>query len=269
MRSVLLRIGPLPIYSYGVMLMLAFLAGIALARRRARAYGLPEKFVLDLSMVILISSIAGARLMYVVLHTHEFEDNLLEIVNVLHGIAGLSVYGGLLAAILAAVLYTRAKGHNFWVVADTITPSVALGIFMTRLGCFLNGCCFGLPGEAPWCMTFSRETIAGATLPSARIHPTQLYMSLYGLIILVVLVLVAKRLARPGHLFTLFLLLYGISRFGVDFLRHYDPGNVLGHVAGARVTIHQALSLGLVVASLLLLLLRGRRSSLQRPGPMN
>lgn len=247
-------------------MMLAFLAGIALARRRARAYGLPEKFVLDLSMVILVSSIAGARLMYVVLHPEEFRGNLLEIVNVLHGIAGLSVYGGLLAAILAAILYTRSKRHSFWVVADTIAPAVALGIFITRLGCFLNGCCFGLPGEAAWCMSFSRGTIAGATLPGVRIHPTQLYMSLYGLVILGVLLLVGRKLSRPGLLFCLFLLLYGVSRFGVDFLRYYDPGNVLGLVAGVRVTVHQALSLGLVLASLVLLLLLGRGGPGRRDG---
>jgi phosphatidylglycerol:prolipoprotein diacylglycerol transferase len=105
-------------------------------------------------------------------------------------------------------------------------------------------------------MVFSPETIAGATLPGVRIHPTQLYMSLYGLVILCVLLAVSKRLRRPGSLFTLFLLLYGVSRFSVDFLRYYDPGNVLGHVAGARITVHQALSLCLVVASVLLLALR-------------
>jgi phosphatidylglycerol:prolipoprotein diacylglycerol transferase len=249
MRSVLLRIGPLPIYSYGVMLMVAFLAGIALAKRRARGYGLSEKFVLDLSLVILISSILGARLMYIILHTEEFRHDLLETINILHGIAGLSVYGGLLVAILAALLYTRSKHQSFWTVADTIAPSVALGIFITRLGCFLNGCCFGLPGEHPWCVTFSRDTIAGATLPGASVHPTQLYMSLYGLLILAVLLLLARRLERPGALFSLFLLLYGLSRFAVDFLRYYDAGNVLGSVGGVRITIHQALSAGVVIVA--------------------
>ncbi len=265
MRSLLFRIGPVPIYSYGVMLMLAFLAGISLARRRARKYGLSEKFVLDLSIVILISSIAGARLMYVVLHLQEFKHNPLEIINILHGIAGLSVYGGLLVALLATVLYTGGKGQRLGVVADALAPPVALGIFITRIGCFLNGCCFGLPGNAPWCMTFPSRTVAGATLPGIRIHPTQLYMSLYGLIILVILLLAAKRLDRPGAVFCLFLLLYGASRFAVDFLRYYDPGNILGHMWGVRITIHQALSVAVVIAAAACLFRRGATVREHRP----
>jgi phosphatidylglycerol:prolipoprotein diacylglycerol transferase len=265
MKSLLFRIGPVPIYSYGVMLMLAFLAGISLARRRARKYGLSEKFVLDLSIVILISSIVGARLMYVALHLQEFRHNPLEVINILHGIAGLSAYGGLLVAILATVLYTRGKRQRFGVVADTLAPPVALGIFITRVGCFLNGCCFGLPGDAPWCMTFSYQTVAGATLPGVRIHPTQLYMSLYGLIILVILLLTAKKLARPGALFCLFLLLYGASRFAVDFLRYYDPGNILGHMWGVRITVHQALSVAVVIAAAACLVRRGARVREHQP----
>jgi phosphatidylglycerol:prolipoprotein diacylglycerol transferase len=134
---------------------------IWLATRRAKNRGINPNDIMDLSVIILISSIVGSRLMYVVFHLDEFRGRWLDTINPFQsdgqiGLAGLTLLGGVLLAFISSYLFLRHRKLSFLKFADVVMPSVGLGIFLTRIGCFLNGCCFGLPCEHGhgWCVLF-------------------------------------------------------------------------------------------------------------------
>ena len=183
MYPVLFRLGPLEIRSYGVMLAAAFAAGTYFALWRARRFGVPREVVGNLVVWVMASGVLGARLFYAAFHWGEFRGHPWDVINPFQGgrigIAGLTLYGGLLLAVVVGILYLREKKVQIWRAADVVAPSVGLGIFFARIGCFLNGCCFGRPAELPWAMTFPSGSPAGYVFPDIRLHPTQLYSSLY------------------------------------------------------------------------------------------
>ena len=237
------------IRSYGFMLALSFMLGIYLAARRAKKVGFDPNLIMDLSIWIIIASIVGSRLLYVVYHLDEFKGQWFNIINPVQngqlGIGGLTMLGGVVLAIITAYSFMRWKKMSFLKTADIMIPSFALGIFLTRIGCFLNGCCHGIESHLPWATTFTNDYCAVATdLMHTPLHPTQLYSSLYGLIILITLLLIDKVKKFDGTLFFVFLILYGISRFFVEFLRYHD--NYFGIFWGTEVTINQVISLIMV-----------------------
>lgn len=223
----LFRIGPLSIHSYGVMLALSFIVGIYLAVRKGERRGIRGEEIVNLGFIIIITSIIGARLAYVVFHLDEFRGRWLQTFwpvqeNGVIGLGGLILLGGFVLAFLSAAVYIYHKKLPFFRLADSIAPSIALGIFFTRIGCFLNGCCFGVQSELPWAVTFPVHSPAGAVMGTIPIHPTQLYSALYGLIIFGVLIWMDYKRSFDGLIIGLFLILYGISRFTVDFFRYYE-----------------------------------------------
>jgi phosphatidylglycerol:prolipoprotein diacylglycerol transferase len=257
MIPVLLQIGPFPIRSYGVMIALSFAIGIWLAVRRGRSRGVDPGRITDLSIVILIASIVGARILYILPYWDEFAAHPLRVFEIWRG--GLTMYGGLAGAFLASALYMRAKRMPFWKVADIVSPSVALGLALTRLGCFLNGCCFGVPTSSGWGVRFPPHSAAGSEFYGVPLHPTQLYDSLVGLGLFLLLLLLNGRLRRDGRLFLLLIGLYGVSRFFLDRIRYYESGSTVSIGGGAVFTWNQILSVGLVGAALFLFIFRGRR----------
>lgn len=261
MHSVLVKIGPLTIRGYGLMLALAMLCGMYLAMWRARRAGVEPNKVESLSLYLIVAAVVGARLFYVAFHWHEFSDDLLDIVNPIHeyelGCSGLVFYGGLILAVLVSVLYARRERLSFWVLADVFAPSIALGIFLTRIGCFLHGCCHGKPCDLPWGVTFPPESPAGYEFPNIPLHPSQLYSSLYGLLIFGILIFVERYKRSEGFTFWILVGLYGIARFSVDFVRYYD--SMLVDVGGIHLTVNQWISAGLFVLACVMFWRLGRR----------
>ena len=158
----------------------AFGLGIWITTRRSEPRGFTPKFVLDLSVLILIFSLVGARFLYVVTHWGEFADHPLDTISPVQsngqiGIAGLVLLGGVIAAFATVYIYSRRKGFAFFAVTDLFIPATALGIAVGRLGCFFNGCCFGMPAHEPWCVVFPPDSLAGEVFPGTCVHPTQLY----------------------------------------------------------------------------------------------
>lgn len=252
----LFHIGPFPIRSYGVMIAFSFALGIWLAVRRGTRRGMDGTRLTDLSIAILVSSVVGARILYILPYREEFAAHPLRIFEIWRG--GLTMYGGLLGAILASVLFMRAKKMPFWEVSDVVAPSVALGLAFTRVGCFLNGCCFGLPTHAPWGVRFPPHSAAGAEFYGVAIHPAQLYDSLVGFGIFGLLLAVEKRLEGKGRLFLLFVGLYGLSRFFMDRVRFYESVST-GSAGGFVLTWNQWLSVFLFAGAAALFVLRGRK----------
>lgn len=248
MHPNLLKIGPLIIRSYGLMLALAFLIGTYLAMGRAKKVGIDPPKILTFSVIIIISAIVGARLFYVLFHLSEFTEHPLEVISPFQdsriiGIFGLTLYGGLILAILMSLWYAKLKELPPLKVMDIFAPSVALGIAVTRIGCFLNGCCFGKPSSLPWAISFPLDSPAGFTFPGVRLHPTQLYSSLYGLAIFGVLLSLERSRRPDGTIFWSFITFYGIARFGVDFLRYYEKAMTLVQSGKINLNVNQGISL--------------------------
>ena len=227
MHPELFRIGPLAIQSYGVMLALSFIIGIYVAVHLGEKKGLKGDDIVNIGFISIVASIVGSRLFYVIFHTEEFqgrwhyafwpvqEDGTI-------GIGGLILLGGFLLALFSSLVYMNKKKLNFWKIADSIAPAIGLGIFFTRIGCFLNGCCFGKACDLPWGIIFPFNSPAGSIMTEIHIHPTQLYSSLYGVLIFGILIMLNRYKFFDGILIGTFFVLYGISRFFIDFYRFYE-----------------------------------------------
>ncbi|MFZ0390427.1 MAG: prolipoprotein diacylglyceryl transferase [Calditrichia bacterium] len=261
----LFRIGPFSVQSYGVMLALSFVLGILIAVRMGRQRGINSDKIINLGYIIIISSIIGARLFYVLFHLPEFRGRWLYTFwpvqeNGLVGLGGLILLGGFITAFISSTLYIRFTNMKFLKVADCIAPAIALGVFLTRIGCFLNGCCFGRSCDLAWGIHFPPDSPAGAVMGDASLHPTQLYSSLYGIIIFVTLLFLNRKRRPDGFLIGLFLVLYGISRFTVDFFRHYE-GQM--YIAGG-LEFNQLVSLFMVAGGFFILFLPKQSSERRR-----
>jgi phosphatidylglycerol:prolipoprotein diacylglycerol transferase len=241
------------------MLAVSFLIGIYLAAYRANGRGLKPQLILDLSVYIIVAAVVGSRLLYVLFHVDEY-SNPLEVFALWQG--GATFYGGLALAIIVSYVFVSRKGLSFLLVADILAPSIAVGLAVTRVGCFLSGCCYGTPTTAPWGVEFppassaaqsAAEAAARLGITSIGLHPTQLYASASGLLIFVAVLLLEKYLKKRGAVFGAFLVLYGIARFNLDFFRFYEEN--------ARVllslTFNQLVSVGLVIVGVFFFVRRG------------
>jgi phosphatidylglycerol:prolipoprotein diacylglycerol transferase len=146
---------------------------------------------------------------------------------------------------------------------DVIMPSVLLGEGITRIGCFLNGCCHGLVCTAPWGVRFPDGSPAAALFPGAAVHPTQLYASLLGFGSFAFVIWLARRRPFPGAVFFTSVVLVGGYRIALDLVRYYESEVILFRVGGTDFTINQLISLGLVLAGIAGLALLARRHRLQ------
>ncbi len=225
----LFHLGPLTVYSYGVLLATAYLLGLRLAMSRARTRGLDPTTMLDLGIYIIISALVGAKLLLFVVEFDHYKSNLGELLSLAR--SGGVFYGGLILAVVVAFYYIWRKALPFWQTCDVFAPGIALGQTIGRLGCFAAGCCYGRPTSVPWAVTFTNpEAAANVGTPlGVALHPTQLYESGADLVILVLLLLTERR-GRPfaGRTFWLYMLLYGASRFVVEFYRGDPRGVVFG-----------------------------------------
>ena len=262
MYPVLFRIGALEIRAYGLMLALSFLIGIYMSARRAKSRGIDPNQIMDLSVILIISAILGSRLLYVLFHLDEFRGHWLDTINPFQsngqiGIAGLTVLGGVILCFISAIIYLKAKKLSFYKFADVLMPAVGFGIFLTRIGCFLNGCCFGLPceGGGHFCVVFPYNSAAGSQFHDVPLIPTQLYSSLYGLIIFMTLLLVERWKKFDGFLLAIFLVMYGIARFIIDIFRYYEDSMVILALGERGISLNQGISLIFVLFGIILLII--------------
>lgn len=225
MHPILFELGPITIYSYGVLLAAAYLLGLWMAARRARRAGLDPNQVLDLGIWVIIAALIGAKALLFIVNFEQFTSSWSEFTTLLR--SGGVFYGGLVAAVVVCVYQLRKHRLPLWTSADLFAPGIALGYMVGRLGCLLAGCCFGRPTDVPWAITFTdpMANLNVGTPLNVPLHPTQLYESAAGLIILGVL-LAAERRSRAfaGRTFWLFVLLYSVSRFIIEFYRGDERG---------------------------------------------
>jgi phosphatidylglycerol:prolipoprotein diacylglycerol transferase len=275
-HPVLFRIGSYEVASYGLMLTLAFGLGIWIAARRARGRGLNGEAVLDAGIWIIVSSLLGSRAFWVVTHWEQFRPphgSLWDAINPLAsdgqfvGVAGLSVMGGLPAALVVALLFFRWKKLPILAFADLMAPSVALGAGITRIGCFLNGCCFGTACAAPWAVTFPSGSLPGSVFHDTPIHPVQLYASAAGFAIAAFLFWLDSRRPREGAVVFAMCVLMGLQRFLLEFIRYNEGGEIWFRVGDQIVSSYQGVALGLVAVGAAGLLWSASRARAERPEP--
>jgi phosphatidylglycerol---prolipoprotein diacylglyceryl transferase len=253
MHPILFEFGAVTVYTYGVLLAAAYLLGLQFALVRARSRGLNPQRVMDLGIWIIISALVGAKLLLLLLYPSQFASAA-GLLNLARS-AGV-FYGGLIAAVTVALLYLRRHHMPLWTTTDCFAPGIALGHVIGRMGCLMAGCCYGRPTTLPWAITF-RNPLAEANVGTplnVPLHPTQLYEAGAELLILGIL-LVSERRGRqfPGRTFWLYMLLYGVSRFAIEFFRGDDRGLVMGVLSTS-----QFVSVLLVPLAIVMLVLLGR-----------
>ncbi len=232
MKPTLFYIGPMPIHSYGFLLAVSFILGIWLVTRRAAACGITQEIVNDLAVIFLIAGVVGSILAYVIVHRKEFENNLFAIINPVQpdgtfGISGLILLGGVIPAILAGYIYAKIKRIPVLLTLDAAAPALPLGIAFTRIGCFLNGCCYGKPTDRPFPLGFDFSPYHCAAgfeqvyLHAKALIPTQLWESMDMWIVFGLLLFLDRFKRFAGHTVLLMLILYSIHRFIIDFFRIY------------------------------------------------
>jgi phosphatidylglycerol---prolipoprotein diacylglyceryl transferase len=258
MHPILFEIGGFPVYTYGLLLAAAYLLGLQFALMRAKTRGLDPNRIMDLGIWIIVSALVGAKLMLLVVERDRFGWNASDLLNLFRS-AGV-FYGGLIAAVIVALLYLRRHRMPVWMVTDVFAPAIALGHVVGRFGCLLAGCCFGKQTDVPWAITFHNEFArqnVGTPL-GVPLHPTQLYEACAELLILAVLLL-TERKGRPfpGRTFWSYMFLYGISRFIIEFYRGDARGLI--DFLGMPLSTSQFVSVILVPLSLVMLAYLGRR----------
>jgi len=257
LHPTLLKLGSFQIHSYGLLLAIAFLVAIQIFVVRGKRRGISEDALHTVSLVLLILAIVGGRGLFVLTHWSEYAADPLGILRLWEG--GLMLYGGYVLAIVGGVIYVRRAKLPLWKVADAAAPAMALGIGIGRIGCFLNGCCFGVPTHAPWGVQFPPGSYSSFVFPGSHIHPSQVYMVLSGVLLFVVLIRLDRKPRFDGYLFWMGVALDSVLRFGIDFTRYYDSTSFLGKIGGLSFNINQILSGVLFLTSMVMLKILSRR----------
>ncbi len=243
MRPLLIKFDGFGLPSYGTMLVISFIVALFLVKREARKHNIAPVLIENLAFWLMVGVIIGGRLLYVLFHLSEFKD-VISIFEIWNG--GMMFFGGFIGAFVAGAIYVMKQKLSLTLLSDIVSPSIALGESFTRIGCFLNGCCFGLPTDLPWGVHFPRGSFAYHAGLDCSIHPTQLYSSLFGLLLFFFLQKMLHRPHRQGEVFSYFLIVYGGFRFGVDFVRFYENS--------ANLLINQIISAVIVLAGVVLLI---------------
>jgi len=239
---ILFELGPLTIYTYGVAMALAFLLSLVIIIYESKRKGFNPDLAYDIVLFAMIGGIVGARAVYIAGHWHEFAANPAQVFAIWQG--GLIYYGGLIGGTLAVLGLIAMRKMPVGKVADIVAPCLAIGSAIGRLGCFANGCCYGEATSVPWAVTFT-DRLSSARPLGTPLHPTQLYEFSYNLLILGVLWWARKKIKSDGLLFWMYVTLYGLFRFIVEFFRA-NPDIYLGMSASQLFSVF-LLATGLTV----------------------
>lgn len=246
MHPVLFEIGPITVYSFGLMLSLGFALAIIVAFLNAKRHGLDPWVIIDMGLYLFLAGLVGSRLLYVILNWDEFAGQpAIKLIATWEG--GVAFYGAITGGFVAALVFARIHRLSLARIADTVAPGLALAAAVGRLGCFLNGCCYGIETSGFW-GTFTRFA------PGLR-HPTQLYESTAYFLVFAFLLWWQRRHARvPGQLFLTFVGAYIIGRYAIEFFRE-------GQRVYSWLTLTQAASLVILAVTVAVYIYLGRRKA--------
>jgi phosphatidylglycerol:prolipoprotein diacylglycerol transferase len=242
------------VYGFGLMFVVACFAALYATAWRARREKIDPNTVFDLAVWLMSGGLVGARLFYVIQH-HETLTSVWDVFRIWQG--GLVFYGCIIGGLAGSLIYWRRHPFPFWAMADAVAPSLALGAALGRLGCWLNGCCFGGLSGLPWAVRFPAGSLAwyhqvyagwipATALESLAIHPAQLYAAVDGLILFALLSAYFPFRKRDGEVMALLMVTYPLTRFLIESLRDDERAFFAG------LTISQNISVLLFAGGLLL-----------------
>lgn len=258
-----ISLGPMQVHSYGVMIVLAFLGGMWLVRRRAASYGFNPDKVLDMGFWGLIAGVLGARIAFILQELPYYLKHKEELFSL--QFSGLTSFGGEILAIIAIIAWARRSKFKVISILDLAAPGYVLGYAIGRVGCFLNGCCYGgvCSPSLPWGVHF-------ADAPGLH-HPAQLYDTLMNLVALGILLWAEKLKLLPGRLSALTLILNGLARFIYEFWRAGTEEQVRQGLASSTywgnlpITQGHAMALVTILIGIVWYFIAGRKQASQPP----
>ena len=259
------RIGPVPIRSYGLALAVAFFLGILYIYRLTQKQNKPFEPFLTISYIMIFGGIIGARVAYVLFHLSEFSGNWGATFNPFasasFGIAGLNVYGGVFLAIIGTFVYARWTKQSVLEYFDFFSPTFGLGLGIARIGCFFNGCCFGTPTDLAWGISFPPGSIPYSVFGGVHLHPAQLYSSIYGLGLFLLLHWMMSRRKFVGQLVAVMFMIEAFFRYVIEYVRYYEDAMHID-IAGMHPTYNHMMSIGLFGLGLTIYLIQQKRAKI-------
>lgn len=249
MYNDLLKIGPFTLHSYGLFIGIGFLVALILAEKRAPKNDMDPEAVSAFGLYCAVTGILGAKIMFCIVGWRDFIRDPLSML----GSSGLVVYGGIIGGILSAVLYCRLKKMNFWDIFDLILPSVAVAQGFGRIGCFMAGCCYGKETNAWYGIAFHHSDYAPN---GVKMIPTQLLSSAGMFLIAFLLFWYARYAKKAGQIGAMYMILYSIGRFGIEFLRGDLARGSIG-----RLSTSQFISVFIVLIGIGLWFLCGKKGT--------
>lgn len=253
-----------PLYAYGLLLTVSVIVGRALAIRLGERAGIERHLADRCATWTVVGAVAGARLLYVATNLDRFASGL-DAFACWEG--GVVAYGGFLGGLAAAATFCRRRNISLLTWADSVAPSLCLGLALTRIGCFLGGCDFGREWDGPWAVRFPagapafvQQRLLGLLPPDATtslpVHPAQLYESLSGVVLLCVVFAVRRRQRVSGQALVAFALGYGALRYLIEIVRADPDRGTIGPWSTS-----QFIAIATVVAATALLCVLRRKSA--------
>ena len=249
MHPTLIDLGWFQLPSYGVMLALAVIVALATLKRRADKAGMNGSLLVDVGLWLVIWALVGAKVLLILVELPRYLSHPTDVIGVVR--SGGVFLGGFIAAIVAAVVLVRRHRLPPLATLDVLVPSLALGQAIGRIGCLLAGCCWGATCSLPWAIVYtSPQAAANVGTPlGVALHPWPAYASLYNFAVYAVLATLYARRVAAGRVLATYLLLYGVGRFGLEFLR---GDTVRGFVLGGPLSTSQAISMALIAGAVAL-----------------
>ena len=257
-------IGPFPIRSYGLMLAISFFFGVMYVKHVTKRDNKDFEPYLTLSYILIFCGVIGARLSYVLFHLSDFSGHWTDSFNPFggneFGISGLNLYGGVLLSIIGGFTYCKIKKFSITETFDYYAPTLAFGLGITRIGCFLNGCCFGTPTDLPWGISFPQGSLPYYIFQDQHLHPAQLYSSLYGLGLFFLLNYLLKRKTFHGQIVSILFMVEAVFRYAIESVRYYEDAMYIS-IGGFHPTYNHLISIFLFLLGLSIYWVQSKKKS--------
>ncbi|MBR2440289.1 MAG: prolipoprotein diacylglyceryl transferase [Lentisphaeria bacterium] len=259
MHEIAFSIGSLKIHWYGILSACGFLSAMLALMWKRHIAGVSKDNIMDIGMIAMFAGIAGARIFYVFQFHQQFEGNWLKVFRIDQG--GLVFYGGFILSTIVLITYCIIKKINLARLLDVFAPAVALGHAFGRLGCFMQGCCFGKPAGDSWCgVTFPAGSapaerfpmpatgeIIMQKMPSLPLYPTQLIEAGVNFALFGLLFFIAGKFKKPGRVAGLYVVCYAVLRFLMEFMRGDHTHSVVGLTPSQSVAVFITAPIGILM----------------------